>query len=243
MIRSVFAAVCFWALFAAGEAFGQPVSDRSEARAEQDLSAQLGMQVAAEKMVDLTRWQIFFSALATGGLLLTLTMTRASLKMTKTALEHTETSMQITRDNAQKELRAYIGFESCEFIDVNGAPRIAYKFANKGVTPAIDVRWCSSATILLGLHRAYPVEAPDQGGMIMMGDVEPQVPKPFILELEDPQFDEHWDSIQDGRRCIHFYIVVRYKDVFGQHHECTVRDIRFGPRLSRGWHNQHPLAV
>lgn len=128
---------------ASGSGVSAPrIQERQEARADQDLAAQEGMQIAAEEMVRLTRWQIFLGWITAAGLAGTLALTARSLKQTRESLD-------LARSMSQLELGAYVSVAEVKQSKIDHElGRVEYEFAikNDGHTPArvIAEYWAAS---------------------------------------------------------------------------------------------------
>ena len=122
-----------------------------------DLDAQQRAAIAAEKSAeaaewqkDPTKWQVRIGFVAALGLIISLVFTARSLRWARIGNENTIKAIAQEQANAQRSLRAYMGYEGRK-IDVidfrNPNPRrgeneyigLIFKFTNSGATPARKV--------------------------------------------------------------------------------------------------------
>ena len=126
------------------------------------------------------------------------------------------------RDNAQRQLRAYViigGFRKVEKFALNETPHVAITFDNVGQTPAYDATWLSGINVL-----PYPMEK-----TALQGFAFPECE--MIIDKNDPRWffgksvdidkykdkaitDDEWKSLSSGSAAIYLVGRICYRDIF-----------------------------
>lgn len=214
-----------------------------EQRADMDLSAQVGMQVAAEQMVQLTRLQIALTIAGTLGLFLTLAMTRASIRQTELSLAVSQAGHTLQEDVARRQLRAYLAIKLVRFDDFREGqrPNVFIVTKNSGQTPAYNVAISVSFLITGALD---PV-VPKYHGPLAPVVINPGDDQTTFRRLPEPVTSDQMIAIQEaaivrGGQVAEVVARVTFDDAFGNPHEVFGGWSAFGPGLSRrnmlaGW--------
>ena len=213
-------------LFILGAAAPSPsLQERQEARADQDLSAQEGMQLATEEMVRLTKWQIALGWLTALGLGGTLAMTARSLRQTRESLE-------LAANTARSELRAYVGLDGFEVtMPTSEVPtlKISYRLKNFGSTPAF-LRKVSWGIDKLNYDHDEVDNIPLLETVEFKAELMPGATAPvhlYISYFYPSALDAHVFS--DG--CIATTINAVYEDVFGARKHIHFGHVFWGANL------------
>lgn len=205
--------------------------ERQELRADRDLSAQIGMRLAAEEMILLTRVQILLGVLTAVGLGGTLLMTAVSNKQMKESID-------LARTSAQAELRAYVTVDKF----IKGAAGAddewlcQWSLDNYGLTMATDVRAVNFVVVADGRPTSFDAAEPDIATLVPVADIAPSSGIVMYCDLRDMTDAEKAD-IYAGRSSIVTAAVVTYRDCFGRQHTHRASEIRYGPGLKQSHFN------
>lgn len=209
--------------------------DWKEMREEQDLSAQIGMQVAAEQMVQLTRWQIVLGWITAAGLLMTLAMTQRSLTLTRESID-------ITRSATKAELRPYFAMTACHgFLGGKGGPKtLKFDFTNVGQTPAKNVRWRFAVQLVYGTPDRWPLDTGPH--FVDAGEVAPGHVTGFMPSFDQPLPNQDIAKLNGQTAAVATLIVIEYDDAFGDSHKDVYSDLRNDVGLTANIFNKAYLS-
>lgn len=106
---------------------------QAEQRDIEDLAAQRAMAKSAEETVWLAKLQLLLTVIGTIGVLWSLNLSRVA---TRAAIA----AVTLSRDTAERQLRAYLYLHSCRIVEFDGGYNLEAEIKNGGQTPAYDVR-------------------------------------------------------------------------------------------------------
>ncbi len=160
-----------------------------------------------------------------------------TVKATGIAANASRDSVVAMRDNAKKELRAYLGVIRGHvevLTPIQGTSKTRYKvfvdISNSGKTPAKNVRRAVDAKLLKLDHSVFESTVEDNNW-----DIAPNGPfwslvKPLDLTNEEVV------AINDKKMSIFIWGKATYKDIFGRGHEIGFRYRSSDQRLPNGWY-------
>jgi hypothetical protein len=143
----------------------------------------------------------------------------------------------ITKDTAQRQLRAYIGIEPT-FIN-NFKPgditSVSFKAENFGQTPAYSVMPYTHLAVLpypLPVNYPFPFDPPSNTQFESIGSAYPHAPITTGVSMGRALTEQEVRAILDGTR-VRLYAggIIRYKDIFGGPHCSRFLATLGGPEL------------
>lgn len=216
---------------------------------EADLCQQWRSARAAEEIVNLTRQQVELASREFYALIGTLLFTAIAAVAAALAARSADRSISVTREMAQRELRAYVTAEAdhVENLRPNGIPVVSLLFTNSGPTPARVLT--SDTKILIDVFppdRALPPVSkinrrfPD---IYSKSDIGPHkslftsVAPPFCL------LENAWQEMIAGNLALYVYGKCEYEDVFGEERITEYSFFITGPFLVDAMRKAGPLAL
>jgi len=120
--------------------------ERDQWRSEQDLKAQW-------EMARFTLWAAFAAWAGVFVTIVGIFYIRQTLEANRAAVSTAEIAVAVTRETAERQLRAYVHVEKADIfgkIDSDEAPRFQIRFKNYGLTPAHRVSHTCGITLVFG---------------------------------------------------------------------------------------------
>jgi hypothetical protein len=211
-------------------------ASRAEAIAHRDLDQQTRMAVAAERLTNLTKWQLWATFASIVGLAGTIGVSLWSVRQSRQVITH-------AKETSERELRAYVAvrFSKALVFEAGKRPKINFRLTNHGKTMA------GAMSIRMGhawRPRAAPSEmpAPPLPDPIKMKSLAPgenigaHLTPAAILSKAD------FDAIERGERELVAFLELRYTDVFGTRREVLFSTAMTGKELKDQRHNMAHMA-
>lgn len=164
----------------------------------------------------------------------TLDATRAAVVEAAKASDAATKAVEITRDTAERQLRAYVGVDSAIKVANREGPGFAVNviIKNNGQTPAYDfTQWANVALEPMPLPKPFSIYCRERGSV---GILQPQgqtLATPIFTREMLPLEEQ---SIRNNAKAIYVYGEIDYRDAFGAQHHVTFRLRCNGPGLRLG---------
>jgi len=210
--------------------------DKADYYAKADLDAQERMATEAERLAKFTDTQVSIGVAQSVLLFLTLGAAVFAAWAAWKAAEAGDEIVTVTRDSAERQLRAYVTISGCGISDLKttkGPIKATLTMKNVGQTPAYDVVHPSA----IGIHSFPRTDFPAPPQDLPLSK---QVLGPNGIAYKFHTYrvltDEENDGITAGKMAIYVFGEVRYRDVFGNSHTTKYRYMIGGRVGLRGKH-------
>lgn len=185
-----------------------------------DLCAQWRAAHAAERSANYGLLSLVLSALGMLGLVTTLWQTSKSLDEARRSADASELSSAVTREIGEAQARCYLALSDAKvaLYAPDFKPRLSFKIANVGQSPALKLRWKFQAQF-------STLEQPDRRGGVTSADyfelnVSPsttQIVGPNVLDFSPNAHELGWLSSVTGRQLgFSVKLIIEAVDVFGK---------------------------
>jgi len=196
----------------------------------EDLAAQQGMNSSTRAMNEATQdmrdYSLYSTMLVGAGTILLM----VTLWLTRQANKAAQEAVDVTRDSAEKQLRAYVLLESIEVFNVaaNNIPRVKITIRNTGATPASDFKhWATIG------YQPYPMPptAPDfdesikSSYAVVAAGQSVEGEQVFSRKMSDQDIA----SISAGTCGLYVIGLIKYIDCFGKDRETRYCSFIGGP--------------
>lgn len=204
------------------------VAGDAESLEKEDLLAQQSMASSTYQMMVAAWLSLGIGGFGLIGLAVTVIYTRQAAASGREAVAEARTatriayeSLSITRDNAQKELRAYIFVKSCMVTGVEeDRITITTSYRNTGNTPAYNLQIWTEYYVI---EPDFSIVDPEEPVWSTVGSVEPQGEKNRISWYDREQSQGIRSEIGNNGKIIVTSGQIRYEDVFGVRHRIAFR--------------------
>lgn len=195
----------------------QITNDAAE-REQEDLDAQKSMAKWAKYMF----WAAFASAVLSG---LGIVLIYVTFRETRRAANSADAIVDVTRDSAERQLRAYISVDQIMVTSISvGAPLVAWvKVQNRGQTPARNIKIRECVILCTGVppRKAEVREMSEPHRLHDLGAGQHSNQRtPFE---EEPLTEVQVSALKSGHVSFVFATYISYEDVFGKTRRYTFR--------------------
>ena len=207
--------------------------DQGEANRDSDLCAQW---YAADSAYEASIWTrrtgwftgigLIVGAITMGAAICAALFARDAAEHTKDGAKAAWAAEKVTRESAERQLRAYIHVSRVEMhqYEVGKHPVFGVEIMNAGQTPAYEVTINADAAIWQPGHDLFEVR-PSEVAAFTLG---PGLPSGKIERVAHPVSAEEYQAVVQKQVEFHFFGIVRYLDGFGARRE-TLFAYRYDP--------------